>query len=205
MMTPIRPFRLPVASAALATAMAVSAPVAAEPHEWEIDEEHFSVAFEVSHAGFAQQFGLFLDAEGAFVYDESEDELHEGSVTVYSDSVFTDHEERDNHIRDDDFLHAEEYPEMHFEATDYDPDAGMLYGDFTLLGETRPIELDIRINRIDEYPFGGGLFASPPYVLGASLRGTIRRSEFGMDYGIEDNMVGDEVDIILEFEARRQD
>ena len=172
---------------------------------WVIDDEHFSIAFEVSHAGYAQQFGMFLNAEGEFVYDEEADELHSGEVTIQSDSVFTNHEERDNHVRDDDFLHVEEYPKMHFRATDYDPKAGTLYGEFTLLGTTRDIELDITINRIEEYPIGGGILSSPPYVLGASLRGTIKRSEYGMTYALEDELVGDEVDIILEFEARRQD
>ena len=204
MITPTTRRRLPLT--ALATAALAAAPaLQAEPDHWVIDEEHFSVAFQVSHAGFKQQFGMFLDAEGEFVYDEEADELHEGEVTIYSDSVFTNHEERDNHVRDEDFLHVDEYPEMHFRATDYDGEAGKLYGEFTLLGTTRDIELDISVNRIDEYPFGGGILRSPPYVLGASLRGTIERSEYGMTYALEDGDVGDEVDIILEFEARRQD
>ena len=178
----------------------------ADPDHWVIDEDHFSVAFMVSHAGFAQQFGMFLDAEGAFYYDEQADELHSGEVTIRSDSVFTDHEERDGHVRNEDFLHVDAYPEMHFRATEYDAEGGVLRGEFTLLGTTREIELDVSINRIDESPFdSGGLFSDPPRVLGASLRGTIHRSEYGMTYALEDELVGDEVQIMLEFEAHRQD
>lgn len=203
MMAPAPVPRLPAALAMAAAGLGMSLPVAAEPHDWVIDDEHFSVAFEVTHAGYARIFGMFLDAEGRFVYDEEADELHEGEVTIYSDSVFSNHEGRDEHVRSDDFLDVDEHPTMHFEATDYDADAGKLYGDFTLLGETRPIELDVSVNRIDEYPMGGGLFSDPPYVLGASLRGTILRSEYGMTYRLD--LVADEVDVILEFEARRQD
>ncbi len=197
----------PIAVGATVVAALSMSPLTAmaDGDRWVIDDEHFSIAFEVSHAGYAQQFGMFLDASGEFVYDEENDVLHSGEVTIQSDSVFTNHEGRDDHVRDDDFLHVEEYPEMHFRATDYDPEAGKLQGEFTLLGTTREIELDITINRIDEYPMGGGLFSSPPYVLGASLRGTIQRSEYGMTYALEDELVGDEVDIMLEFEARRQD
>lgn len=98
------------------------------------------------------------------------------------------------------------YPEMHFRATEYDAEGGVLRGEFTLLGTTREIELDVSINRIDESPFeSGGLFSDPPRVLGASLRGTIHRSEYGMTYALEDELVGDEVQIMLEFEAHRQD
>ena len=203
------PTRLAAAAAVPTTVLAaltlIPLSASGDGDHWVIDDEHFSIAFEVSHAGYAQQFGMFLNAEGAFVYDKEADELHSGEVTIQSDSVFTNHEERDNHVRDDDFLHVEEYPEMHFRATDYDPNAGTLYGEVTLLGTTRDIELDITINRIEEYPIGGGILSSPPYVLGASLRGTIKRSEYGMTYALEDELVGDEVDIILEFEARRQD
>jgi len=203
MIAPDKHQRLPC-GAVLASALALAPTASLAADRWVIDEEHFSIAFEVSHAGFAQQFGMFLEGEGEFVYDEAADELHEGEVTIKSESVFTNHDGRDNHVRSDDFLHVEEHPEMHFRATDYDPDAGKLYGEFTLLGTTRDIELDITINRIDEYPIGGGIFARTPYVLGASLRGTIQRSEYGMTYALEDDLVGDAVDIILEFEARRQ-
>ena len=199
--------RLVLAPLTVVAAMAVFPfSATAEPDHWVIDEEHFSVTFMVSHAGFAQQFGMFLDAEGEFRYDEQADELHSGEVTIRSESVFTDHDERDDHVRNEDFLHAEEYPEMHFRATEYDPEAGLLRGQFTLLGTTRDIELEISINRIAESPFeSGGLFSDPPRVLGASLRGTIDRSDYGMTYALEDDLVGDEVKVILEFEAHRQD
>lgn len=81
---------------------------------------------------------------------------------------------------------------------------GRLTGSLELLGQTRPVTLEARINKIGRYPLPlGGLF-SRPQVLGASLRGTIRRSEWGMTYGLSRGLVGDEIELILEFEARRQ-
>jgi hypothetical protein len=56
-----------------------------------------------------------------------------------------------------------------------------------------------------EYPIGGGLFGGKPYVTGINARGTLKRSDFGMTYAVDNGLVGDEVTLILGFEARRQD
>ncbi|MDZ7744848.1 MAG: YceI family protein [Candidatus Saccharibacteria bacterium] len=114
--------------------------------------------------------------------------------------MFSAHRERDKHVRDGDFLDADAHPEIRFVATGYEPqgeDRGELRGDLTLLGETRPVTLDVRINRMGEYPFGGGLFSDPPYVIGISAETTIQRSEWGMTYGVENDIVGDAVDLRL--------
>lgn len=194
--------------AALAALLLLPLAVSAAPRTWVIDPEHFSIAFSVEHAGFADVMGLFQEAEGRFVYDPETRALESGQVTVQADSVFSAHEERDKHVRDGDFLAADAHPEIRFVATGYEPrgeDRGELRGDLTLLGETRPVALDIRINRMAEYPFGGGFFSDAPYVIGISAETTIKRSEWGMTYGVDSDIVGDAVDLRFEFEARRQE
>lgn len=193
--------------------VAVPAATADEADRWKIDESHFAISFLVDHIGFADTLGMFLEAEGEFVYDPETMELHEGEVRIDTASVFSNHEERDEHVRDDDFLDVEQYPQMVFTAREFrpaddaDPDErvyGKLVGDLELLGVSREVVLDVEVNRIAEYPFGGGVFRDPPYVLGASLRATIQRSEWGMDYAVDDGTVGDDVELILEIEAQRQ-
>lgn len=174
----------------------------AEPADWEIDPAHFSIGFEIGHAGYQQQLGLFLDASGSFRYDPETRELDEGRVEVQADSIFTDHEERDDHVRGEDFLDTANHPLIVFEATGYTPrgeSGGTLAGDLTLLGNTHPVELDVTINRHADYPFG-----HRRETLGISARTTIQRSRWGMDYGVADNLVGDEVTLRFEFEALRQ-
>ena len=102
-----------------------------------------------------------------------------------------------------DFLNVEKYPEMVFEATDIkiDDNESIINGNLTLLGITKPLILTGKINKIGKYPFGGII---KPYVMGISARGTIKRSDYAMMYAIKDNLVGDEIDLIIEFEARRQ-
>jgi polyisoprenoid-binding protein YceI len=195
-------------SAALAATLCLPLAASAAPRTWVIDPEHFSIAFSVGHAGYADVMGLFQEAEGQFVYDPETRELESGAVTVQAASVFTAHEERDEHVRDGDFLDAEAHPEIRFVATGYEPsgeNTGELRGDLTLLGETRPVTLDVRINRMAEYPFGGGMLSDPPYVMGVSAETTLQRSEWGMTYGVEGDIVGDKVDLRFEFEARRQE
>ena len=191
-----------IALAMLILAMAV--PANAEPAEFRIDEEHFSIGFLVEHIGYADTLGQFLEAEGSFVYDEAANELHEGRVVIRADSVFTNHERRDKHLRGDDFLGADNHETIRFVATEWQPGEdhprrGTLKGDLTLLGETQPVSLDVTLNKSAEYPFGHG-----GYTLGISARTTIDRSEWGMTYGVERDLVGDEVELIFELEAIRQ-
>lgn len=174
----------------------------AEPLEWKIDPDHFSVAFEAMHIGYAPTLGLFLEADGQFVYDPEADALRAGEVTIKADSVFTNHDRRDRHLRDEDFLAAEDHPEIRFVAGEYRPTAageGTLQGQLTLRGQTHPVELRVKINRRAEYPFGHGRD-----TLGISARTTILRSQWGMTYAVQNDLVGDEVVLRFEFEAIRQ-
>ncbi|MFY0990022.1 YceI family protein [Halomonas sp. C05BenzN] len=177
-------------------------PVAAEPHTYEIDPEHFSIGFLTEHVGYADLLGMFLEGSGEFVYDDETRELHSARVEISADSVFSNHEERDNHLRSNDFLDAGRYPTIVFEATGFEAHSdseGTLEGELTLLGETRPVTLDVTLNKAEVYPFG-----HEQYTLGLSARTTIARSDWGMTYGVDNGMVGDEVTLIFELEALRQ-
>jgi polyisoprenoid-binding protein YceI len=174
---------------------------------WVIDDEHFAVAFLVDHIGYARVLGMFLRAEGHFLFDPETMEMGGGEWIIHTNSVFTNHEKRDEHLRGSDFLNVEQFPRMVFVPQRFEPAGdgwGQLAGTLELLGRTRPVTLEVRINKVARYPFPlGGLF-SRPEVLGASVRGTIRRSEWGMTYGLSRDLVGDAIELIIEFEARRR-
>lgn len=176
----------------------------AEPADWEIDAEHFSIVFDVEHIGYQQQIGMFLEASGSFRYDPETNELFSGRVEVQSDSVFSNLEDRDDHLRGGDFLAVGDHPLVVFSATDFmpnsnDPMRGTLAGNLTLLGETHPVELQVTLNKRERYPFG-----HRKETLGISASTTIQRSRWGMDYGVSNNLVGDDVSLRFEFEAIRQ-
>lgn len=205
-------YRLPLGPASwrwlVAGTLAVATGVAsAQPERYEIDPEHLSVGFLVSHVDYASVLGMFREGEGSFTFDEATGELSDLRVVIYTDSVFTDHEKRDEHLRSPDFLNSAEFPEMVYVAESASPSSGRQYqieGELELLGSARPVALQATWNKSGQYPFGGGLLGEPPYAMGVSIRGSFRRSEFGMTYGVDNGWVGDEVELIIEFEAQRQ-
>ncbi|WP_345792130.1 YceI family protein [Thauera sp. JM12B12] len=193
-----------LAAAALAGTLGVG-PVWAETRSYTIDPDHFAIAFQVNHIGYSDVIGMFLKANGRFEYDEAARTLKSGRVVVAADSVFSNHKARDRHVRDSDFLDAAKHPEIVFEATAFEPGAeeggrlmGKLSGQLTLLGQTHPVVLEVSLNKAAAYPFG-----HRKHTLGISARTTIQRSQWGMNYGIDRGMVGDDVVLSFELEALR--
>ncbi len=173
----------------------------AEPARYDLDPAHTTIAFLVDHVGYARTLGLFAEISGSFVYDTETQDLSEVVVTVATPSVETLNDARDEHVRSGDFLGVEDHPEMVFTATGGTPagdTAGTVEGALTLLGQTLPLTLDVTLNKAEAYPFGHGRF-----TLGLSARGSLLRSDWGMDYGVANGLVGDEVTLIIETEAMR--
>ena len=174
----------------------------AAPERYQIDPSHFSIVFSADHIGYGPAFGMFLKGGGSFIFDEETQELSDLVVTIDADSVFSNDDRRDGHLRSDEFLAAEANPEIRFEMTEASAETdttGTISGDLTLRGETKPVTLDVTLNKIDAYPFGEN------YVIGVTATTTLKRSEWGMNYAVENGLVGDEVDITLGVEAIRQD
>ena len=84
-------------------------------------------------------------------------------------------------------------------AAEYRAADGILRGNLTLLDKTHAVELEVAVNKKAVYPFG-----HRKETLGVSASASIFRSQWGMDYGVANNMVGDEVRLRFEFEAIRQ-
>ncbi|WP_110658113.1 YceI family protein [Salinicola halimionae] len=198
------PMRLPLLTASLALLLSSTISTAqAEPRHFEIDPEHFTIAFMVEHMGYENLLGQFLEGEGSFVYDREMQTLSSAEITIQTNSVFTNLDARDRHLREDDFLDADDYPRLHFVASHFEPSSpttGTLEGELTMLGHTEPVTLDVTLNKDEVYPFGHGR-----RTLGLSVRGALDRSDWGMDYGVNNEMVGDHVTLIFELEAVQQD
>ena len=174
----------------------------AAPDRYEIDSEHLSIGFLVEHIGYGKILGMFRKADGYYDFDETTGVLTNVDVSIDTASVFTNHEKRDEHLRGGDFLDTDEFPHMRFTA-DRTRRTGertfLVEGRLQLLGKTRPVTLRATWNKSAEYPLG-----DKAYVMGVSLRGSFERSAFGMTYAVANGWVGDEVELIIEFEARRR-
>ncbi len=149
-----------------------------------------------------RHLGHFQDVSGSFTYDDETQQVSDVTITAKTDSVQTNHEARDKHLRSKDFLNVKQYPDMTFTAdgTTLQADGSAdLTGNLQLLAETRPLVLSVSLNKAERYPFGHKKF-----TLGVSARGALQRSDYGMDYGVANALVGDTVDLIIEIEANQE-
>jgi len=177
----------------------VSTSSQAAAQSYTLDPSHTTVAFLVDHIGYAKTLGLFTEVSGSLSFDQDTGTVSDISISVATSSVNTANEARDKHVRNKDFLDVENYPEMTFSAasaTIDDNGAGEIAGELTLLGTTLPLTLNVTLNKADEYPFGHKRF-----TLGVSASGELNRSDYGMDYGVANALVGDAVELIIETEA----
>ncbi|WP_349360158.1 YceI family protein [Stappia sp.] len=191
----------PLAASTVVAGLLAAAPALAEPRDYVIDKSHFSIVFNADHIGYAPTWGMFLDGEGSFTFDEETRDLSDLRVTIDPASVFSNDDARDGHLRSKDFLDAEAHPEITFVMTGAEEKTertGTVTGDLTLRGVTRPVTLDVTWNKSGAYPWGEN------YVIGISARTTLTRSDFGMTYAVDNGLVGDEVEIRIDLEAIRQ-
>jgi polyisoprenoid-binding protein YceI len=187
----------------LGLALAAHGAAQAQPARYEIDPDHLSVGFLVHHLGYARVIGLFQKGSGTFTFDETTATLSDVRLVVDAASVFTNHRRRDNHLRSADFLNAGEFPQIVFKGAKAKRTGDRTFvveGQLELLGKTEPASFDVTWNKSGPYEMPG----DKAYVMGASARGSFKRSRFGMNYGVANGWVGDTVELMVEFEARRR-
>ena len=172
-------------------------PAFAVPDTYNVDPQHTFPMYEVVHFGYSIQRGRFEKTSGTLVLD-LDAKKGEGEITIETASVSSGVPKLDQHLRGEDFFNSAKFPKMTFKADQLTFDGDRLRkveGELTLLGVTRPVSFDVAFFHCAVNPF----FGRP--VCGADLVGKIRRSEFGMKYGIP--MVSDEVTLRVNVEAMR--
>lgn len=172
--------------------------------DWKFDSAHTTVGFEVSHMVISSVDGKFKKFEGTVSTDGKNWETADIQFTIYVNSIDTDNEDRDNHLRSDDFFAAEQYPKMMFISKSMEKvgeNEYKLVGDLTIRGTTKEITLDVTHNGTITDPYGNTR-------AGFSLDGEIDRFDYGIKWdktldagGL---VVGDTVDINIETELIQQ-
>ncbi|KQP37036.1 YceI family protein [Pseudorhodoferax sp. Leaf274] len=180
---------------------AAALPAFAQGARYEIDPDHLTLAFLVEHIGYAKVLGQFRKASGSYSFDEASGQLGAVRIEVETDSATTQHNGRDRHVRGSDFLNASSFPRMVFTAAGGKRVAERQYeivGELELLGRRQPLTLTATWNKSAPSPI------TKLHTMGVSARGSVKRSAFGMDYGVANGWVGDEVQLLIEFEAIRK-
>ncbi len=159
-----------------------------------IDGVHSCAMFRVLHAGAGQFWGRFNVLQGSFTMSDDPSRMA-FAIDIPVDSIDTRTKKLDDHLKSPDFFNAAEFPKMSFKSTGAKKLAdGMieLSGDFTMHGVTKPITAMAEVTGVSEMMGGRA---------GVEATFTIKRSEFGMNYGVEKGTLGDSVKIIVNLEG----
>ncbi|MDJ0839614.1 MAG: YceI family protein [Acidobacteriota bacterium] len=160
-----------------------------------VDGGHSSIVFSVKHNNIADFYGRFNKVDGTITYDAGNPTAGSFEITIDAGSVDTNSDRRDKHLRNADFFNAVQFPEVTFKSTSIKQKGDALHvtGDFTMLGKTKPVTFEITVS--DTAQGRGGTT-----LRGFNAKTTIKRSEWGMTYGIGGSL-GDEVTIIASLEG----
>lgn len=183
--------------------MNVSVMSAAQAEDFILDVEgaHAFIQFKIKHLGFSWLHGRFNTFTGSFSYDEANPSAAKIEIEIDTASLDSNHVKRDKHIRDDKFLNIKEFPKSTFISTSFEETGdgkAILKGDFTLLGVTKNITIDVEHIGHGKDPWGG-------YRRGFYGTTSIKPAEYGMK-GIE-SLSAHSAELFLEFslEGIRQD
>ncbi|MEU4192493.1 YceI family protein [Kribbella sp. NPDC026611] len=125
--------------------------------DYTIDTAHTRVGFSARHAMVTKVRGAFDEFEGTFHIDGENPEKSSGKVTIQAKSINTRNGQRDDHLRSNDFLSMDEYPEISFVSTAVKQtgDADFVVtGDVTIRGVTRSVEVPFEYTGSATDPFG---------------------------------------------------
>lgn len=188
-----------------AVALALPLAAAAAPETYKLDEHHTFPNFMINHLGYSTVFGRFNKSSGSFTVDF---QAKSGSVEMNIDAASIDtgdHERnglprtRDEHLRTADFFNVAEFPRITFKSTGvkFNGDAvSEIDGQITMLGVTKPLTLKLEHWKCGPHPFTKKL------MCGGNAVGALKRSEFGVKYGVP--AISDEVKLNISFEAYKQ-
>lgn len=165
---------------------------------WTLDPTHTRIGFVARHAMVTKVRGAFNEFEGTAVVDGSDLGASTVEVTIKAASIDTRNEQRDGHLRSNDFLAMDEHPEITFVSTGVRASGGTsleLTGDLTIKGVTRSVTIPFEFEGAATDPFGN---------LRAGFEGsvTVNRKDYGITWNaaLETGgvLVGEK--IVLEFE-----
>ena len=188
---------------ALAIALLGQSSIAAE---WTVDKSHSNVGFAVKHLMIATVRGHFSDYDVTVSFNEDDPSNLSFSGTIQAASIYTDNEDRDNHLRSEDFFDVAKHPTLAFQSKKTEKVSDGKYkvtGDLTMRGITKEVVLDVEgLTPVIKDPWGKSRTA-------ATVTTTINRKDFGLNWNkvLEAGgvLVGEDVKINIEAELIKQE
>lgn len=170
--------------------------------KWSLDKVHSNVKFTITHLVVSEVEGTFKLFDGSMENTKGDFSDAKISFTVDVNSINTDNDYRDKHLKSDDFFNAEKYPSMKFESTSFTPQGGNKYklaGNLTIRDVTKPVVFDVT--------YGGTVTAMGAERVGFKAKTTINRFDYNLkwDKATEAGglVVSKEVEIAVNVELKK--
>ena len=140
---------------------------------YNVDASHSNVGFKVKHMMISNVVGKFDKFDGTFEYDEKTKTLKSLVGNIDVNSINTENEKRDVHLKDSDFFAAKDFNNIKFELAKIE--GHKVFGKLTIRGITKDVELDFENNGTVKDPWGNTR-------VGLALSGKINRMDYGLKY-----------------------
>ncbi len=170
--------------------------------KWILDPTHSEILFKVKHLMITNVKGEFRSFSGEI--DGADFASSKAKVVIQSDSIYTNNEDRDKHLRSADFFDVENHKELVFESSSFtkkDDGNYLLKGILTIRGIGNEVSLDVEYGGINKDPWGNE-------KSGFSVTGTINRKDWNLNWNaaLETGgvLVSDEVKIMAEIQFAKQ-
>ncbi len=171
---------------------------------YKIDPAHSDVMFKVKHLMISTATGVFKKFDGTLEIDEEDFVNAKVTFEADIDSVDTKNEQRDEHLKGEDFFSAEQFPKMTFTSTEIqktEDNEYALTGDLTIRDVTKPVELKVEYNGSTKDPWGYER-------MGFEVSGKINRKDYGLKWSAVTEagglVVADDVKLAMNVEMVKQ-
>ncbi|MHC3127770.1 hypothetical protein OB03_10990 [Brevundimonas sp. GN22] len=188
------------AGSVIAQAAMTKVPSEVQAGTYKLDSSHGNITWSVNHLGFSQYYGQFANATAELKLDSANPSASTLTATIPMGDVATTSAGLTRHLKNADFFDVENHPTATFTSRSLrvdasDPTKATVEGDLTLRGVTKPVTMEVKFNQAG--PSMGGT-----YKAGFDGRAMIKRSDFGITYGLP--AIGDDVKLHIEGEFVRQ-
>ncbi|MGE3623636.1 MAG: YceI family protein [Bdellovibrionales bacterium] len=171
-----------------------------------IPPSQFNAALQVMDLGFANVLALFRNATGSFEFDEANKTVENLRLAIDAAGIMANNSENTSDLMV--LLGTNQYREISFiskEKANFKDGKAEIRGTLNLHGMSKPFTLDATLNQMGKSPKAGGMWSSEGQAIGLSLRGTIKRADFGMvDEPDMRSRFGETITLQMETQAIRQ-
>ncbi|WP_027127474.1 YceI family protein [Gelidibacter mesophilus] len=167
--------------------------------KWKVDESHSEVGFKVKHMMISTVKGAFEEFDATAETENDDFKNAKFDFTAKVDSINTKNEDRDTHLKSEDFFNAEKYPELTFKSTSFD--GNKLVGDLTIKDVTKEITLNTDFNGTAVDPY-------EQTKAGFEITGKINRKDFGLTWSAVTEagsiVVSDTIQFVIDLQFIKQ-